>query len=139
LDLSGTASTASLGAMTAPEKKTQLAGSSYGGRVYTGPHREIETEITGLRRNMQLRRCAVLLPLFFGLAFKAYPQADTGVITGRVVDSSGAAMPNVHVAIVQTETNFHYTSVTNDDGMYRVQSLQTGHTRLPLRRRALSA
>ena len=75
---------------------------------------------------MQLRRCAVLLPIFAALAFKAYPQADTGTITGKVVDPSGAAIANVQVSIVQTQTNFHFTSVTNGEGIYRVQSLLPG-------------
>jgi hypothetical protein len=75
---------------------------------------------------MQLRRCAVLLALFFGLVFIAWPQADTGTITGRVVDASSAAAPGVQVSITQTETNFHYTSVTNQDGIFRVQSLPPG-------------
>ena len=79
---------------------------------------------------MQLRRCAVLLALFFGLVSVAFPQADTGAITGRVVDASDAAIPNVHVSIVQTETNFHFESVTNNDGIYRVQSLQPGPYRV---------
>src|SRR6266700_1216634 len=75
---------------------------------------------------MQLRRCAVLPALFFGLVFMAFPQADTGVITGTVVDASGAAVPNANVSIVQTETNFHFTTVANGEGIYRVQSLQPG-------------
>jgi Carboxypeptidase regulatory-like domain/TonB-dependent Receptor Plug Domain len=79
---------------------------------------------------MQLRRCAVVSALFFGLVFIASPQADTGVITGRVVDASDAAVPNVQISIVQTETNFHFTSVTNNDGIYRVQSLQPGPYRV---------
>ena len=75
---------------------------------------------------MLLQRCVVFLALFSGLASIALPQADTGTIQGTVVDSSGAAMANVQVSIVQTETNFHFTSATNKDGIYRVQSLQTG-------------
>ncbi len=79
---------------------------------------------------MQLRRCAVLLALSFGLVFEAFPQADTATISGTVVDASGAPVPNVQISIVQTETNFHFTSVTNSDGIYRVQSLQPGPYRL---------
>ena len=75
---------------------------------------------------MQLRRCAVLLSLFFGSGFLAFPQADTATITGTVVDATGATVPNVQISIVQTETNFHFASVTNSDGIYRVQSLQPG-------------
>jgi hypothetical protein len=75
---------------------------------------------------MQLRLCAVLPALFFGLVFSACPQADTGVITGTVVDASGAAVPNANISIVQTETNFHFNTVANGEGIYRVQSLQPG-------------
>jgi len=35
-------------------------------------------------------------------------------------------MANVQVSIVQTQTNFHFASVTNEDGIYRVQSLLPG-------------
>src|ERR1017187_8962516 len=66
------------------------------------------------------------LTLFLGLSSFASPKADTGTITGTVLDASGAAMANVQVSIVQTETNFHFTSATNKDGLYRVQSLQPG-------------
>ena len=79
---------------------------------------------------MQLRRCVVISALLFGLVLIAFPQADTGVITGRVVDASDAAVPNVQISIVQTETNFHFASDTNNDGIYRVQSLQPGPYRL---------
>ncbi len=59
-------------------------------------------------------------------ASSAYAQVDTGAITGRVTDSSGAALPNAQVAIVQKETNFRFQTVTNGEGIYRVQSLQPG-------------
>ena len=50
-------------------------------------------------------------------------------ITGTVVDPSGAAVPSAKVSIVQTETNFHYESIANNEGIYRVQSLPPGlHT-----------
>jgi len=75
---------------------------------------------------MQLGRCAVLPSLVFCLVFNAFPQADTGTITGRVVDASGGSVPTVKVSIVQTDTNFHFESVTNTDGIYRVQSLPPG-------------
>ena len=75
---------------------------------------------------MQLRRCAILTGLFFSLVFVAFPQADTGTITGRVTDASGAAVPNAKISVVQTGTNFHFESVANSEGLYRVPSLQPG-------------
>lgn len=53
-------------------------------------------------------------------------QVDTGTITGRVTDSSGAVVPNAQITVVQPETNFKFDSATNADGLYRVQSLQPG-------------
>ena len=75
---------------------------------------------------MQLRRCAVLLALFFGLVFIAFPKPIPAPSLEESLMPAGAAVPNVQVSIVQTETNFHFTSVTNSDGIYRVQSLQPG-------------
>ena len=60
------------------------------------------------------------------LALGVYAQLDTGTITGRVTDATGAAVPNVQVSVVQKENNFTFSSVTNGDGIYRVQSLQPG-------------
>jgi hypothetical protein len=75
---------------------------------------------------MLLRSRTLVPALFLALALTAFPQADTGVITGTVIDSSGAAVPNAQITIVQTATNFRFASVANSEGMYRVQSLQTG-------------
>src|SRR6476646_4333072 len=57
-------------------------------------------------------------------------QVDTGTITGRVTDPTGAAIPGVQVSLVQTETNFRFSALTNADGIYRVQSLQPGTYRI---------
>jgi hypothetical protein len=53
-------------------------------------------------------------------------QIGTSTITGRVEDSTGAVVPSVTVTVVQTSTNFTQAAVTNDEGIYRVQSLQPG-------------
>lgn len=75
---------------------------------------------------MQLRSCAVLPVLCLALAAVAFPQADTGVITGTVTDTTGAAIPNARVSIVETQTKFHFETVANNEGIYRVQSLPPG-------------
>src|SRR5213593_3037759 len=56
----------------------------------------------------------------------AFAQIGTSTITGRVTDSSGAVIPNVSVSVVQKTTNFKSLVVTNDEGIYRVPSLQPG-------------
>src|SRR5882757_5423686 len=80
---------------------------------------------------MQLRRFAALgLMAAAGLISTLPAQVDTGTITGRVTDTSGAAIPGVQVSLVQTETNFRFSGVTNDEGLYRIQSLQPGTYRV---------
>ncbi len=64
------------------------------------------------------------------LASAAWAQIGTSTMTGRVVDSTGAVVPNVNITVVQTATNFTQTSVTNNDGLYRVLSLQPGAYRV---------
>jgi hypothetical protein len=57
-------------------------------------------------------------------------QIGTSTITGRVTDPTGAVVPNVVVTVIQTETNYQFTAMTNSDGLFRVQSLQPGTYRV---------
>src|SRR5262245_47158712 len=59
-----------------------------------------------------------------------FAQIGTSTITGRVVDASGAIVPNVAITILQKTTNFTFQAVTNEDGIYRVLSLQPGGYRI---------
>ncbi len=67
--------------------------------------------------------------LLFG-ATLASAQVGTSTITGRVTDSTGAVVPNVNILVVNTDTNFHFKAVTNEEGLFRVQSLQPGPYRV---------
>jgi hypothetical protein len=60
----------------------------------------------------------------------AFAQIGTATLTGRVTDPSGAVVPGVSITVVQTGTNFEFTALTNENGIYRVQSLQPGTYRL---------
>jgi carboxypeptidase family protein/TonB-dependent receptor-like protein len=75
-----------------------------------------------------LRAMAAAAVILVGLTLTApsFGQISTGTITGTVTDPQGAAMPNVVVTAVQTETNFESRTVTNSEGLYRIQSLQPG-------------
>ena len=75
---------------------------------------------------MQPRRCLAILILTLGLVPNVFGQADTGSIAGRVTDSSGASISGVRITVIQKETNFSFSSATNNEGLYRVQSLQPG-------------
>jgi hypothetical protein len=51
---------------------------------------------------------------------------QTGIISGRITDPSGAVVPNAEIAVTQTDTNVDTPSQTNSDGLFRVPSLRPG-------------
>lgn len=53
-------------------------------------------------------------------------QIGTSTITGRVTDPTGAVIPAVKLLVIAKDTNFQYTASTNQEGLFRVQSLQPG-------------
>src|SRR4051812_15903642 len=70
---------------------------------------------------------ALTLVLFATLASA---QVGSSTISGRITDPTGAVVPRVNVSIVQTETNYQFTAVTNEDGLFRVPSLSPGTYRV---------
>src|SRR5438045_1888925 len=59
-------------------------------------------------------------------------QIGTSNITGRVTDPTGAVVPGVQVSVVNAATNVTFNSQTNEQGIFRVQSLQPGLYRVTL-------
>src|SRR3569833_2907745 len=53
-------------------------------------------------------------------------QGDRGAVTGVVVDSSGSAVPDVTLEIVNTGTNARFDTVSTGTGAYRLVSLPVG-------------
>lgn len=64
------------------------------------------------------------------LAISGYAQIGTSTVTGRVTDPTGAVVPGVQVTVVNTATNFTFTAPSNEQGIFRVQSLQPGTYRI---------
>ena len=56
----------------------------------------------------------------------AYAQQTTGNITGRIVDSQGAAVPGVTVTGKNTQTGFTRVDVSDSEGVYRLNALPVG-------------
>ena len=80
-----------------------------------------------------MNRCRIscaAISAFFLLSAVASAQVGSSTITGRVLDSTGAVVPGATVLVVNTETNFQFTATTNQDGLYRVQSLGPGPYRV---------
>src|SRR5260370_34656767 len=61
----------------------------------------------------------------------AWPQ-DTAVLTGLVIDSSGAVVVNARVAVVNVENNFETLTATNSEGLYRIPFLRPGTYRVKM-------
>ncbi|MCX6626009.1 MAG: carboxypeptidase-like regulatory domain-containing protein, partial [Candidatus Solibacter sp.] len=57
-------------------------------------------------------------------------QIDNGNITGRVTDPSGAVIAGAQVTVTQTAMNFEAVAQTNEEGIYRAQSLRPGPYRV---------
>jgi Carboxypeptidase regulatory-like domain/TonB-dependent Receptor Plug Domain len=63
---------------------------------------------------------------FCCLIAPAWGQVDNGIIAGTVRDASGAGVPNVTVAITETETNSHFEVTTDKQGDYVSPPLKVG-------------
>jgi hypothetical protein len=49
-------------------------------------------------------------------------------LTGIVTDTTGAVLPNVKVALVDTATNSNYQATTNSTGLYTISSVRPAET-----------
>ncbi len=75
---------------------------------------------------MPYYRRAALLALACVLAFPLFAQIDTGIISGKVTDPSGAVVPGALLTVTQIESNTQSKGQTNEDGLFRVPSLRPG-------------
>jgi Carboxypeptidase regulatory-like domain len=79
---------------------------------------------------MRLLHSYVFLLALANLASLGNAQVGSSTISGRVTDSTGSVVPRVNISILQAETNFQFTTVTNEEGLYRVPSLSPGTYRI---------
>ena len=56
----------------------------------------------------------------------AYGQALYGSVTGNVADASGARVPGAEAKIVNPDTNYSQSSVTNESGIFRLENVPDG-------------
>ena len=57
-------------------------------------------------------------------------QIDTGAVAGRVVDSTGATIPNAQVELANTQTNFVYRTRSNGAGEWAISPVHIGTYRV---------
>ncbi len=72
------------------------------------------------------QRIGVLVFFFLCLSLISQAQAPTAIVNGQVRDTSGAAIANASVEIINDATNVRYTTETNDEGIYSVPNLPPG-------------
>ena len=75
------------------------------------------------------------LGLLIFTAAAVFAQTGQGILTGSITDTSGAIIANVQVKVRNQNTNFVYTAVTTQEGIYRVPYLNVGTSRSLIRRR----
>ncbi len=75
---------------------------------------------------MSLRQIAALCALCCILALGLPAQTVNATLLGTVSDSSGAVIPNVKVALLETSTGVSRTATTNESGNYLFPNLPPG-------------
>ena len=75
---------------------------------------------------MRIRLEVGLIALVLVLAMPVLAQNNTGIISGRVTDPTGAVVPGAQITVTQTDTNVDNVSETNSEGLFRVPSLRDG-------------
>src|SRR5215471_4022313 len=74
---------------------------------------------------------ALITFLFFGLPAQAQRSA---YLAGRVLDPSGAAVPEASITVVNQETGFRRQASTETEGTYYVGSLEPGLYKVTVRK-----
>jgi hypothetical protein len=75
------------------------------------------------------RVCSIGVVVLFLMSAVAFAQA-TAQLSGRVADDSGGVLPGVSVTVVQTDTGFTRSTVTDTSGTYVLPNLPIGPYRL---------
>src|SRR5215468_715810 len=86
------------------------------------------------RRHLMLKIsrkiCALFAIALIASASAAFAQLSTASMFGVVTDTTGAAIPNATVTLVQTDTQFTRVAKTKEDGSYHEEFLPIGHYKI---------
>src|SRR5688572_5316256 len=85
---------------------------------------------TVIKRQVSAMKHVKLIAAVCAASLLSLAQIGISTMTGRVVDASGAIVPGVVVTITSLATNVNVSAITNEEGIYRVPSLQPGTYRV---------
>ena len=97
------------------------------------PFQKPNSRKVNLRRKTLLQIGAMMAVLPFLILLLAVPslaQKTSGQISGSVIDSSGAAVPDTTVTVTQVGTGVQRTVTTNGEGIFTIPDLQIGTYRM---------
>ncbi len=69
---------------------------------------------------------AKFVAIAFLSAIPVIAQNNTGIISGKVTDQTGAVVPNAQITVTQTDTGVNSVSQSNTEGIFRVPALRDG-------------
>lgn len=75
-------------------------------------------------------RIAALAVLVLVLTTATFAQNNTGIISGKITDPTGAVVPNAQITVTQTDAGVESVSASNSDGLFRVPGLRDGPYKL---------
>ena len=78
------------------------------------------------RQRSGMRGVLLALACIVGLTSPALAQDPRGAVQGRVVDSSGGALPGTTVTVTNTATGTVNTAVTDEQGRYSIPFISVG-------------
>lgn len=75
----------------------------------------------------------------WGIAFPAAAQLTRGSISGLVVDTSGAVVPNARITVTETETGVRTSAVSGANGLFLIAAVLPGSYKLAVEARGFKA
>ncbi len=91
------------------------------------------------RQTKILRCCFAALVTFCCLSFgQTFAQVATGDVTGRVLDATGAVVPNATLTARNTGTGLARTATSNEEGEYTITQLPPGNYEITVEAKGFS-
>src|ERR1035438_1999792 len=75
---------------------------------------------------MKLSRYITVLPVLLALLPCLHAQVDSGVLLGKITDSSGAVVPGADVQLLNEETRLTTNTTTGEHGDYTFSPVRIG-------------